>query len=389
MSNIFQTQCPTCQHTFAITEEQLTIKSGYARCGSCQGIFPANQYIIGTLPATQPVSQAMPTVQSTPAVQQSYSDDGMDFLFDDSAGLDESGQLVKHDMPNSASYQGKKSRQSSGGDASFDILDNFDDLDIPLAQPTKPQHISQDQNYDDDWVKDLLGTEADETPTPPKSSIIKNQPNLSTFNQGFNNAPNDVDNMLENMGVNTLQERMPTTQEYQEKIKARFDNQHSHQHEVEASSGGGLGIVWVLGSLLLGATLLGQYVFFNVDSLVKNPDHASKIGMLCGIIPSCKLPIADTTQLDIQSQSLVGLKGGKSDLIFTIQNKGTEKAIYPNLKVSLRDGNETFAQFVITPQQYLAEANGKYLLSQQVHPVKLRIESASKKSSQANIEAFY
>lgn len=391
MSNVFQTQCPNCQHTFAITQEQLNLKSGYARCGGCQSIFPANQHIIGTVAnptMSQPLSNTPATPRPAAPTPKLEIDDGIDFLFDDSAGLDETGQLVKHDIHQADKYQSKKNNRTGKMLDDFEILDNFDSLDIPLSQPTKPQHISQDQNYDDSWVKDLLDTDSDNTPTPPKSSVIKNQSAMPNFQMNNHQAPNDVANMLENMGVNVVQERMPTTQEYQEKIKSRFEKQQSSQHEMETSSGG-MGAIWFLGSLLLAGALLAQYVFFNINDLVKNPDTASKIDMVCGIIPSCSIPVADTTQLNIQSQSLTATKNGKSDLIFTMQNKGSGKSVYPNLKISLRDGNDVFAQFIITPKQYLSASDGQYLLSQQVHPVKLRIDTPSKKSSQANIEAFY
>lgn len=57
------TRCPACETTFRITPEQLKVRQGRVRCGSCQHIFNALDTLIDEVVAATP----QPTVGSAPA----------------------------------------------------------------------------------------------------------------------------------------------------------------------------------------------------------------------------------------------------------------------------------------------------------------------------------
>lgn len=62
-------------------------------------------------------------------------------------------------------------------------------------------------------------------------------------------------------------------------------------------------LIWGLGSLLLIGLLGLQYVIFNLDSLLKDPEKAAKIHSLCAIV-SCDLPIANVSMLKTETLNL-------------------------------------------------------------------------------------
>ena len=51
------TRCPECRTTFAVTDDQLGARGGVVRCGNCHHVFRADQYLMESIPGTNPVEQ--------------------------------------------------------------------------------------------------------------------------------------------------------------------------------------------------------------------------------------------------------------------------------------------------------------------------------------------
>lgn len=58
------TQCPQCSTRFKISQEQLDAHQGMVRCGRCQGVFNATEYLLDDQPSPQldlPIAQEAPS----------------------------------------------------------------------------------------------------------------------------------------------------------------------------------------------------------------------------------------------------------------------------------------------------------------------------------------
>lgn len=345
-----QTQCPSCQHLFDITDEQLKLKQGYARCGNCKSIFSAIDHLVSTINRT-PIQPTPATAKPTKRVKQVA--DG-DFTFDDNAGLG-----LDNDTPNNKADDG------------FDIIENFDTL--VANKVGQPANKTQDES----WLADLLEEEN------RKEEQERYTPDVDKF--GKIGRENDVSSMLDNLGVDVAYEAPIEQEDYQQKVEERFSQQIASQKNIKAPVG--MALVWLVGSLLLIGTLVAQYTVFNLDELLKKPESASHIQTVCGIL-KCELPVANASVVQTETLSLKAKDSKQSDMTFTLTNSTTQKVIYPNLKISLRDSNDIKAQLVLTPNQYLDDTSS-YLMPNQIKAFKLRIDYPKANYTQANIETFY
>ncbi|WP_410472169.1 DUF3426 domain-containing protein [Faucicola mancuniensis] len=355
-----ETKCPNCQHTFSISDEQLNLKSGYARCGNCKTIFSAIDNLLSSVQreplqrtsvvASNPVEKKLRVAKAPKKIA-----DG-DLIFDDNAGIgiEDSEPLAKTE-------------------ANFDIIDNFD-----VLPANKIANTPKNEPTDEAWLIDLLEEEK------RKEEAMQYMPDNDKLAKVGKN--NDVTSMLDELGVDVAEEAPLEDEDYRKKVDERFSQQVASQ-KIAKNLPVGMMLIWGLGSLLLIGLLGLQYVIFNLDSLLKDPEKAAKIHSLCAIV-SCDLPIANVSMLKTETLNLAkGTTAAQSDVTFTITNTTDKKMIYPNLKISLRDSNDIKAQLVISPTQYLD--NDGYLMPGQIKPVKLRIDYPKNDVTQANIEPFY
>lgn len=392
MTQLHLTQCPNCQHQFSVTDEQLALKSGFARCENCHKIFSAIDYVldsrddtVSSLTATQSTSTPSTTatattlaskVKSSPKTTPKTDDDAL--LFDDHSGLDEDGNPLI--QPTTDTYQVKQRKSRSKTDGDFELIDNFDQLTstAPVGFAATPAHTEQD---DESWLTDLLAE--DQKNHAPVSPLADK---LTPRHQGNN----DVTSLLDELGVDVTVEQGPSDDEYLRRVSERFERQTSSQKQVKTTSTG-MNIIWAVGSLLLLGLLAAQYVIFNADEMLKTPDRAANLQRLCQLSPiNCNLPNADLSLIDSNVLSLERNKTEpkKTDLIMTLTNKSSTANLYPNLKITLRAGNETKAQFIVPVKQY-APTNTSRLMGNQIKPLKFRIDYPRHAFDQASIDLYY
>lgn len=393
------TQCPACQHTFNITDEQLGLKSGYARCGNCQKIFSAIDNIISqttanavtpsaslaqpATPAIPPAAHTTPVAPTAPLskaeIDKSAADE-LAMLFDDHLGLDEAGTLVKTAPAASNPRAIKREQPAAASSDDFDIIDNFDSLPTsPKGGDVFESTVSSNAKDSDNeaWLNELLEEDNKKYQTP----IDDNK--LTTIQR----QDNDVTHMLEEFGVGVKYETAPSENEYQQKLEQRLAGQVASQRRVKAGSTG-MTAIWAIGSLLLGVALWAQYIFFNFNDLIKDPSKVGQVSALCSVV-QCKMPLADTNAVEVSTLTINTAKGDaqKTDLVLVVKNKTQQSVLFPNLKFTLRQGNQTKAQFVLTPKQYVDDSTT--MLSGQIEPIKLRIDYPKSQFEQANIDVFY
>ena len=55
------TRCPGCTTTFRVTPEQVKVRHGKVRCGRCQNIFDAIEFLVDAPLAASPAPEPEPT----------------------------------------------------------------------------------------------------------------------------------------------------------------------------------------------------------------------------------------------------------------------------------------------------------------------------------------
>lgn len=61
------TQCPFCQTTFRVAQDQLKLRGGLVRCGSCKEVFNGNEHLVSPEIAQQLVVAPVPAASNAPA----------------------------------------------------------------------------------------------------------------------------------------------------------------------------------------------------------------------------------------------------------------------------------------------------------------------------------
>lgn len=388
--NLYNAECPNCQHAFKINDEQLAVRHGYVRCSHCKTIFSAAEQLEQKKFANNnPLSS--PNHQTPSAL---IDDKSEEILFDDESAIDEAGNPIVNEPVKPTPYALSQSHTKSAYAKStsklddFEIIDNFDQL--PIAKNSNPKIMIGDEDAIEatDLAQDneRLGDEQ-----AWLLSLMAQADDNEAVNANAKRGMGGVFNtdIFDQIAIDTRSEQQSDLLAYQQKIDDRLSQQVSSQQSLNAKFFN-MGIVWGLGSLLLIFVLAAQYIVFNINTLITSKTNAALLSTICHKIPACQLPLADTELIDVQMLSLAhsSKQAGQTDMIFTLTNTTDNNIIYPSVKVSLRSGNTILAQTLLTPTDYL-EAGNNYLMPHQIKPVKLRIDFPKTKVQAANIELIY
>lgn len=106
------TRCPSCQTTFRVTTEQLKVRLGKVRCGSCQQVFNALEALVDALPdaAANNLPAESNGTASSRAIEQSGAERGFHSL------------LSKEDVPDTVPVESAPQIDAASIDALKDYL---------------------------------------------------------------------------------------------------------------------------------------------------------------------------------------------------------------------------------------------------------------------------
>lgn len=358
-----QTKCPSCHAVYPMPTNKLSDPDAKARCGRCQQVFLLNDNLVVpedpnkkkagvNLDALNAISDDdMPPPDETPKKRTKREKPAPtgDVIFDDMDGED--------------------TDKSTNVAFSDNELDNFLNSDFslhnpqPMASTLDEQKVQQD---DEAWVRDLLDDSKSDTPTQ-NSQRNYHTPQSSAM---------DFDNFI------PVAAPPPKRTEALKKILAKKD---PTTQEIASQRPFGIQLLWLFGCLLLVGVLVIQYVFFNLNTIAKNPIHASTLNKVCAIV-KCAIPQADLNSLTITSDHKS--KDYTTNIVINIQNTGTSPTLFPNLLVTVKDVNgQVLGDFVTSKQEYVSESQSS-LLSNQNKRIMLTVHTA-KFVSTVDVQPFY
>ncbi len=376
-----QTQCPSCQTRFRVTEEQLGIAKGKVRCGNCMKVFNAVEHQI--IPGRGEKSEASPgdtssgdTTSLSDAPESGISEDN--FIFADNPEEDaEEGR-----------YAGNRLTFSDDElSDSFRSFDEREEADYPDAEAEAP-----DTHVDESWAEAILQDDDRVPRDPPSSSEPEPEsapepeltpepekqpeptPELSleeepVFEHTETSAPagpgptrdyDPFDDTADGSGFGFDEPERPDDSFHAE---PPFRDLRREPVAVNSGRSGIRKMVWSLIVLALAGILVAQVTWFQFDRLSAIPELRPFYEKGCELAGCDLKPLINVEA--IQSRKLVVRTNpeNRSQLVVdaVIINRADFEQPFPAIALTFSNLNgDVVAQSLFTPGEYLA-GEGKEL----------------------------
>lgn len=316
------TQCPSCGAVYPMPSAKIGNPNAKAKCGRCQQVFLLNDHLVQTKP--------------TPAPQ------GVD-------NVHVHADTPTSDLPPPTSQNLARSVQADTEETSVDDYSRFLDEQMNIATSSIQSENTADGTQSEAWINDALN---------------HSNPSETVINQSTNTHANpkvDIDlSTIITPASNIGQKKVPSFK------KAMSHKPTTQQLATKKSFIGQF--MWFVGCLILLGLMLVQYTLFNLESIIANPAHASKVHAFCDMA-KCSAPHADLGSIGITAEHKN--HQNQTDVLITITNRSSQEQLYPDLLVRLKDNQGTVvADFVATRSDYLAESQ-KSILGNQTKRIQL------------------
>lgn len=371
MPTLIKTQCPACQAYVSLPQSQLNELDAKTRCERCQQIFLINENLIVS---GNDYSMTDETLSSSKLTKKN------------TALQDDEETLIYDDMPTDSLEETP---------VEYGSLDEmnvwFSELDTTSIVSTpkySDQTISEPTTVIDNHTttKNDINASIDNTNKHNDSDNAWLEKLLEEKNNVTETAvPNtDLSQLLTSMGVSPREQNQLSPRQVS-RISSR-----SYPVQTRAQNSAAL-ILWIIGCLVLIMLLFAQYVIFNLNTLVKTPEHAAQLQEVCAVA-ACSLPSANLMAFNITNlvyeSSKIKAANTFSDIKASLKNQSTEAQLLPSLKVSVYDDNAVIGEFIALPKDYLASKQNS-LPAEQNKAFMFTIPVASNQISRVAIEPIY
>ena len=150
-------------------------------------------------------------------------------------------------------------------------------------------------------------------------------------------------------------------------------------------------ILWIAGCSVLILLLLAQYVIFNLNTLMKTPEHAARLQAICSMA-ACSLPYADITALSTTDPtyraSRIAAAAEFSDIEVNLVNQSAQAQLLPDLKVRIYKNDAIIGEFIAAPKDYVLGAQ-QQLNAMRSQPLMFTVPIAASQISKVTIDVIY
>lgn len=403
------TQCPHCQTTFRVAQDQLKLRAGLVRCGHCKEIFNGIEHLLPPTEAADPVMSA-PSTPSIDGMPVAPFDTSSDSPAKDPAFAERPDERLAF-PPDSVGSNDIAEEES--GVKRIPSRSSEVDFDIPSAAPAETESQEITSSPEDPPSNDPLQrmTLMDFTRDLP-DEFEPNQDNfpereLSNSEEGGSpiSDPDKPDELDE--AINELQ-RKPwrgARKKRSARIKADEDPLDAVDAEDEPNFvkrgrrrqrlGRPLRIVFGIGScvLLIAALCQGTYLFRNQIAGFF-PQFKPWLIQMCNVA-GCRIDLpAQIASVSIESSELQTLAGAQNRFVLTtlLRNYSTTSQEWPYIELTLNDANEKpLLRRVFKPVDYVAQDNEMRsgFASGSERTVKLSFELSQIQASGYRVYLFY
>ncbi|MDH5544675.1 MAG: DUF3426 domain-containing protein [Gammaproteobacteria bacterium] len=381
------TECPNCHTAFRVSTAQLKIAGGRARCGRCDSVFNAVEYLMDDIPgrsAAAGQTDYLSNLEDAAPVEEALSDvdipgmDNVDFG-DDGSGMEDLASapvdMVDEDLfstPAVADVEGELLADGLDGD---ELAEGFEgiDLDGDLSSPELDGgQLDAVLNEDDELALDVasgigmddLGVDLDAPEDPDAFNG-----NLDLADDDDTNRPSKGrrDDLLEEDSVDfnldtELTEVASEASEFIDRRGSATDFVMRELGEKSSASGAFMTFTWSLIIVVLLLVLVGQFVYYKREDLVRYPLARQAMEQICHYISeymACDVPEPrDLAAIELLERDVRSHPTSKGALLIsaTIRSSAEFVQPYPKLVLSFSDINQkTIARRVFQPKEYLRD----------------------------------
>jgi predicted Zn finger-like uncharacterized protein len=361
------TQCPHCHTTFRVAHDQLKLRAGLVRCGSCKQIFngienllrPEELERVSTPAPAQPLPDAEVPSTSSPSIAESRPHDELDFMIDDLSDPQVQSPEIDLDMS-----------------------------DLADAKPTAD--TTRTEAAEDPLQRMTLTDFSHELPEEADVTSIAADPD----------HPDPLDEAMADLQRKPLRRRKRLPKQPQREEAGRDDDGEEEEPGFMVQSrrrrrlGRTLRVFMVIASVVLLIALLAQatYVFRN-QIAARMPQLKPSLTVLCARI-GCQLGLpAQIDAVSIESNELQALTsdGSTFSLVVLLRNHGATPQAWPNIELTLNDtGDKPIARRVFLPRDYLTQQEAaKGFAPNSEQAVKLNFELTQLKAAGYRVYLFY
>jgi predicted Zn finger-like uncharacterized protein len=296
-----QTQCPHCDTHFRITEAQINLAEGFVRCSVCNEVF--NALDVASQHEQQPslLDDALSNSDSQPATESS-------------AVTPASREWAQADEPS----------------ASDEISDEISANDVDNRFQTLPedtQNISAQDNTEDSISLVNTGVSS-ETVSEAKDTTIPDKSQKEAFDFFDEEASESLSHVVPEEYRDTY---TPTS--------ATLSN-----------------LLWAAGCLILTATLVIQYAWFNRDQLNQMPQIQAWTDKICRQFECKHISMREPGKIELITRNVYSHPNEKNALMInvTMRNNADFAQPYPVMQVAFSDiRGGTVAARRFLPAEYL------------------------------------
>ena len=432
------TQCPHCKTTFRVAQDQLKLRAGLVRCGSCKEIFNGIEHLLPTdmppaQPATAPKGEmpATPKVAApAPAVEQAILDDSssagipisilistpapaptsdtLDFAYPEPHPEPEPTpepeperhpEPTPHPEPESVPEPGQESKES-------EAVEFVDFVDLPRQAKEAP--VDAENHVDatpEDPLQRMTLVDFSDTVAPAEPSVKEENPVAATEPQP--EVPDPLDQVIDELKSRPLRgkkkpkpyARRPTQMveepapapETPEPDEPEFVKQGRRRQTI----GRTMRIAMGCASFILLLAALGQATYAFRDQIAAHVPETKPVLMNTCALLGCKVGLpAQIENISIESDQLETLNTNKdtSELTMLLRNVGTTGQAWPHLELALNDANNAvLSRRVFAPREYLptGQDDKKGMASNSEQPIKVYFEFSGAKPAGYHVGVFY
>ncbi len=309
-----QTQCPHCDTHFRITEDQINLAEGFVRCSVCNEVFNAFEVAsqhqqqpsllddtLSSEPLTDNISQ--PATQATTAIATN-------------------SELLQTEEP------------SDTDKISDDITDEISTNDFDNNSQTLPedtQNVSAQDNNEDSITL---------------ASIEANTEDSTEASTDFNETAAKIDSKKEAFDFFDEEANESLSHVVPEKYRDSYTSTSSPLSN----------LLWAAGTLLLTATLVTQYAWFNRDQLNQVPQVQAWLEKACQQFECKNISMREPSKIELLTRNVYSHPNEKNALVInvTMKNNADFAQPYPVMQVAFSDvrGGKVAARRFL-PAEYL------------------------------------
>ncbi|HEV7855518.1 MAG TPA: DUF3426 domain-containing protein [Herminiimonas sp.] len=362
------TQCPHCQTTFRVAQDQLKLRAGLVRCGHCKEIFNGIEHLLPPTEAAHPAAPMPARPVASAVIADASIQQAVEYLPATAAAAPSAPVSQSADDPTAtgpADAPRKEPPQVTSAD--FDIP-TFESEESDVDETSSP---AEPAPHEDPLQRMTLMDFTQELPDsiePSKEQLggreLSNaEENGAVFDAG---QRDELDQAIEDLQRKPWRRKKKTTKVARVAQIDPLDDVDAEEDEPgflkrgrrDQRFGRKLRILFGLGSVLLLITALAQgaYLFRN-QIAGAFPQTKPLLTQMCDAV-GCHIDLpAQIASVSIESSELQTLASAKDRFVLTtlLRNYSNTAQEWPYIELTLNDGNEKpLLRRVFKPADYVS-----------------------------------